>query len=124
MINITNEEFAEIVGEVINELDMKDVGFSIILIGAMIGAKAEERTEKKEAEKKEIKDFEQKLKQTAENLYCYNAEYDAGKWNILIENKENDKARLRIRLNGAVICDRVLDSLYKAYNYAFNIICH
>ena len=112
MINLTNKEFSEVIVEVsreVNDTD-KDMGFLVIVLGAMLGAAAEKRTEEKEAEKK---------KEGHEAV----VEYDAGNWNILIETKKNDNVRLRMKLKGEVICDRILDSLYKAYNYAFNIIC-
>lgn len=108
MINLTKEEFAEVIGEVVKELDMPEINFSLITIGAMIGARAEMKTEKKEDE---------------EEKHEAVVEYSAGKWDILIATKENDTVRLCIRHYGAVVCDRILDSLYKAYNYAFNILC-
>lgn len=103
MINLTKDEFAQVIHEVIKELDMPDITFALVTIGAMIGARAEMKTESKEE-------------------YEAVVEYNAGRWNISIITMENDKVRLVIKRNGVVAIDRVLDSLYKAYNYAFNII--
>lgn len=113
MINLTNEEFAEVIGEVYKEVNKEnaDAAFFVVLVGAMIGASAEEKTEKKKAEKE------------AENeeLEAF-VEYNVGNRNISIFTKSDDKVRLVIKCNGIVAVDRTLDSLYKAYNYAFNII--
>lgn len=108
MINLTKEEFAEVIGEVIKELDMPEINMCLITIGAMIGSRAEIKTENKESDKNELE---------------ATIEYRAGRWEICITTTEADKVRLRIYYEGRVMCNRVLDSLYKAYNYAFNIIC-
>lgn len=108
MINLTKDEFAQVIHEVIKELDMPDITFALVTIGAMIGAKAEIKTEAKEDEK---------------DKYEAIVEYRAGIWVIRISTLESDKVRLRVYRNEVTVCDRVLDSLYKAYNYAFNIIC-
>lgn len=108
MINLTKEEFAEVIGEVIKELDMPEINLVLVTISAMIGARAEMKTEKKKDEKKEREAV---------------VEYRAGRWEIYITTMEADKARLRIYYEGTTMCNRVLDSLYKAYNCAFNIIC-
>lgn len=105
MINLTKDEFAQVIHEVIKELDMPDITFALVTIGAMIGARAEMKTEAKEE-------------------YEAVVEYDVGRWNISITTTESDKARLVIKNNGIVAVDRTLDSLYKAYHYAFYIICH
>lgn len=49
--------------------------------------------------------------------------YTAGKWKIVIATREDDKARLVMFYSDEKRIDRTLDSIYKAYNYAFNIIC-
>lgn len=114
MINLTEDEFLEIVAETIKEFvkAVEDDALVPILLTlcATIGAKAEIKTEKKEAKTKK------------EELEAF-IEYDAGKWNITIAAMSYDNVRLTIKRNGIVAVDRVLDSLYKAYNYAFNIIC-
>ena len=112
MINLTKDEFAQVIHEVIKELDMPDITFALITIGAMIGARAEMKTEEKEAEKESEKEEYEAI-----------IEYRAGKWIIRISTLESDKVRLRVYRNEVAVCDRILDSLYKAYNYAFNIIC-
>ena len=113
MINLTNKEFSNVIGEVFEEVNEKDPDISlfVVVIGAMIGAKAEMKTEEKKAEKE------------AENeeLEAF-VEYNVGNRNISIFTKSDDKVRLVIKCNGIVAVDRTLDSLYKAYNYAFNII--
>lgn len=111
MINLTNEEFSQVIGEVFKEVKEKDsdLAFFVIVFGAMIGARAEMKTEKKEDEEEEFEAV---------------VEYNVGNKNISITTMTNDKVRLVIKCNGIVAVDRTLDSLYKAYNYAFNIICH
>lgn len=111
MINLTKDEFAQVIHEVIKELDMPDMTLPLITIGAMIGARAEIMTEKKE-DKEEDKEEE----------YEAAVEYRAGRWDISIITMGNDKVRLIVKRNGIVAVNRVLDSLYKAYNHAFNII--
>lgn len=51
------------------------------------------------------------------------ATYKAGKWEIEIYRWADYKARLVIYYSGEKRIDRIVDSIYKAYNYAFNIIC-
>ena len=103
MINLTKDEFAQVIHEVIKEFDMPDITFALVTIGAMIGARAEMKTESKEKCEAVV-------------------EYNAGRWNISIITTENDKVRLIVKRDGVVAVDRVLDSLHTAYNYAFNII--
>ena len=112
MINLTNEEFSQVIGEVFKEVKEKDsdLAFFVIVFGAMLGARAEMKTEEKEAETKK------------EELEAF-VEYNVGNRNIAIFTKSDDKVRLVIKCNGIVAVDRTLDSLYKAYNYAFNILC-
>lgn len=47
--------------------------------------------------------------------------FRAGNWRISI-NTMNDKARLVMFREDVKVIDRVVDNLYKAYDYAFNIL--
>lgn len=114
MINLTKDEFSEVVAESIKELT-EAVGDELLLpvlvtFSAVIGAKSEIKTEANEAKKKN-EEFKAAV------------EYNVGNKNISITTMANDKVRLVIKCNGIVAVDRTLDSLYKAYHYAFNIIC-
>lgn len=106
MINLTNEEFAEVIGEVYKEVNKEnaDAAFFVVMVGAMIGASAEEKTEKKEGEKEDC------------------VVYKAGDHKICIATRYDNKAHLVITYKDRIAVDRMLDSLHKAYEYAFNIL--
>lgn len=109
MIKLESDDFAKIVAECIRELDAPEFISPLISFGALICAKAELETEKNET--------------TDDNdEYEAGVSYKAGDWDIIISTTSHNKARLILKLKGLVVCDRVLDSLYKAYNYAFNAL--
>ena len=108
MINLTKDEFAQVIHEVIKELDMPEIVLPLITIGAMIGAKAEMKTEKKEDCKIEEK----------EDCLAYRA----GNYKIVIATRHDNKAHLIITHKERIVVDSMLDSLHKAYEFAFNIL--
>lgn len=112
MINLTKDEFAQVIHEVIKDLDMPDLTLSLITIGAMIGARAEMKTEDKE-----------KLQQETQKLYSYDETYRAGDWTISISRTENSpNVRLIVEWKGQTRLNAVVSSIHTAYDYAFNIL--
>lgn len=117
MINLTKDEFSEVVAEVIKEFvnAVEDEALVPLLltICAMIGARAEMKTEEK-----------YNLEQVANSLFCYNEKFCVGDWIISIRGPidSTNKACLNIKYKGETRVNCVVDSIHKAYNYAFNIL--
>lgn len=114
MINLTKDEFSEVVAtsisEFVNAVEDDALVPVLVTLCAMIGARAETKTEHKE-----------KLQREAQMLYNYDETYHAGDWTISISRNENlSNVRLIVEWKGQTRLNAVVSSIHAAYDYAFN----